>query len=648
VALMLLWSVHDGGYDDETWYWGALATLALLAGCVATPAVGLRPSRARLTVIALFAGYVAWCYLSMAWAQSPGDALQGANQALLYLLIFSLMILLPWTPEAALAALVAFVAGVGAIAVVLLFDLASGYHLAELVIEGRLAAPTGYFNATAALFTIEALAATALATRRSLPGPLRGLMLAFACAGLQLALIVQSRGWLFTLPLVGLVAIIVVGDRLRVVAAAVLPVAGTLVVIHRLLHVYQTSAGTALGPAATQAGRPALALCAAVFFFGTLAAWADTLWPAPALAPARRRIVGATLSALLAIGLVATGVELTHGHPVRFISRQWNGFSHEQTSFSSSSHFADVGSGRYDFWRVALDAFLAHPVGGLGEDNFADYYVVHRRTDEEPSWTHSLEMRLLAQTGLVGFALFTAFLVAAVALADRARRRAGPLQRTVAGIALLPLVVWLIHGSLDWFWEIPALSGPALGFLAVAGSLATDPAPATGRAAVRGRRRAFRATARAARIAGGAALVAGAIVLGLPYLSAREVSLGSDAGVAHPAAALSDLATAAALDPFNSSPGRVAGTIALTVGENRIAEQRFAQSIAREPGGWFAWLGAGLAASALSHRATARADFDAARAINARQPAIAVALQRVDSADPLTSAQAFKLLILAQ
>ena len=64
-----------------------------------------------------------------------------------------------------------------------------------------------------------------------------------------------------------------------------------------------------------------------------------------------------------------------------------------------------------------LDAFLAHPIGGLGQDNFADYYVSRRRTDEEPAWTHSLELRLLAHTGLVGFLLFAAFLVAAIAAA---------------------------------------------------------------------------------------------------------------------------------------------------------------------------------------------------------------------------------------
>ena len=67
-----------------------------------------------------------------------------------------------------------------------------------------------------------------------------------------------------------------------------------------------------------------------------------------------------------------------------------------------NTHYATVGSGRYDFWRVSLKAFLGSPIGGLGQDNFADYYILHRRTLEDPAWPHSIEMRLLAMTGIVG------------------------------------------------------------------------------------------------------------------------------------------------------------------------------------------------------------------------------------------------------
>jgi Flp pilus assembly protein TadD len=109
---------------------------------------------------------------------------------------------------------------------------------------------------------------------------------------------------------------------------------------------------------------------------------------------------------------------------------------------------------------------------------------------------------------------------------------------------------------------------------------------------------------------------------------------------------LRDFTRAADLNPLSSIPGRLAGAIALTSGQNTVAAQRFRQSIDREPGGWFAWLGAGLAASADGDRAAARHDYQVAVSINSRQPAIRQALARVDSQHPLTSDQAFKLLVV--
>ncbi|MGH2874086.1 MAG: hypothetical protein ACRDL5_16690, partial [Solirubrobacteraceae bacterium] len=108
VGLMLVWEVHDGGYDVETWYWGALAMVGVVAAIVLAGRRARAIGRGATITLALFAAYVAWCYCSIAWAQSPGDALQGANQALLYLLVYAAMLLLPWTSRAGLAALVVY------------------------------------------------------------------------------------------------------------------------------------------------------------------------------------------------------------------------------------------------------------------------------------------------------------------------------------------------------------------------------------------------------------------------------------------------------------------------------------------------------------------------------------------------------------
>ena len=639
VGLMLVWAVRDGGYDADTWYWGALVTLALLTAVVIGRGYrAIRISRAGRLALVAFALYVAWSYLSISWAGSPGDALEGSNRALLYLLVFATMLVLPWTTRGALAALLAFVVGVGIVAIVLLFRLASADHVAELVIDRRLASPTGYFNSTAALFTIEALTAIALASRRELPGLLRGVLIAFASAALQLDVIVQSRGWLFTLPLIAIAAVVLLPDRLRVTAAAVIPVLAAAAPIHRLLHVYQPP-GAALNAAASSAGHAALLLCGLAFVAATLIAWAESLRPASEPDPARRRTLGIVVIGLAVVAVGVGGVAATHGHPVSFVKRQWNGFSHPTTT-STGSHFTDVGSGRYDFWRVALDAFVSHPIGGLGQDNFDDYYVPHRRTSEEPAWTHSLELRLLTHTGIVGLGLFAAFLVGAIAAALHARRRPG-LAGFAAAVALLPLVVWLIHGSIDWFWEVPALSGPALGFLGMAGALGTNSAPAAERELP------SRLPRGALYALGGLALLAAVVVLGFPYLSVREQSVAGNLRQSNPSQALSELSTAADLNPLSAAPGRLAGTIALGAQRYTTAQQRFEQAISRDRGGWYAWLGAGLAASANGDEAVARHDLEAAHSLNRSEPVIARALAQLGTAHPLSPADALHLLALS-
>ncbi|MGI8714999.1 MAG: O-antigen ligase family protein [Solirubrobacteraceae bacterium] len=645
---MILWAEHDGGYDADTWYWGALLLLALTAGLIVVRGVrGAGLTRSGRIALGAFALYVAWSYLSITWAAAPGTALEGSNRALLYLIIFALMAGLPWSPRAALIALVVFAVGIGVLALTILLRLAGADHVGVMIVSGRLEATTGYFNASAALFTICGLTATGLATRRELPGLLRGLLIGLASAGLQLAVTAQSRGWLFTLPIVVIIAVIVVPDRLRFVGAAILPVAAALIPARQLIRASQFTDPSRLSHAAQSAAKLSLVLCTVMLVLATVVAWTERLIKPPSPSVATRRLLGAAATVVILAACVLGVFKATHGDPVGFATAQWNGFSHESAASDSGSHFSTVGSGRYDFWRSSLEAFTSHPIGGLGQDNFGDYYLLHRHTSEEPSWTHSLEMRLLAHTGIVGFALFFAFLIAALTLARRARRSADPVARAATGIALLPLIVWFVHGSLDWFWEIPALTGPALGFLGMACSLAARPAIAPEGSATAGRTRSPALVRVLPAAAGMLALVAATGALGASYLSVREVSMGADASATNTSVALTHLARAADLNPLSSVPGRLAGAYALRAGLYAVAAQRFAQSTTREPGGWFAWLGAGLAASAQGHARAAHSDFQTADRIDARQPAVSAALSRVYGRHPLTSAEAFTLLSTA-
>jgi len=124
------------------------------------------------------------------------------------------------------------------------------------------------------------------------------------------------------------------------------------------------------------------------------------------------------------------------------------------------------------------------------------------------------------------------------------------------------------------------------------------------------------------------------------------VTLGTATAPADPQAALSDFRRAADLNPLWSMPGRLAGVVALELREPAAARRWFQQSIDREPGGWFAWLGAGLAASAEGRVASARSYLRRAYTIDSAQPVIQQALARVDSARPLTISDALRLLVV--
>jgi hypothetical protein len=645
VFLMIFWAVDNGGFDPSTWYWGALAVLATLAGVLAlTRGAAAALPRALKIAIGCFALYVAWSYLSMTWASYAGLALQGSNRALMYLMLFSLMAVLPWRRATAMLVLVGYACAIGIVAFVLLFRFALGSDVASLFFNGRLISPTGYINSTAALFTIGALVAVALGARRGLPGPLRGFLLASASADLMLATTVQSRGWLFTLPIVGLFVALVAGERLRTAVIAVLPAAGTLVAIKPMLKVYLLD-DPALTRAAVHAGKIGLLSCAAVFAVGTLTAWVETARGRPRLAQTPRRILG-TLAVVIALAGIGGGlVAVSSGHPGSFITKQWHGFTSEPTQSDTQSHFAEVGSGRYDIWKSSLSAFRAHPLGGLGQDNFGDWYLTHRHTSEEPLWTHSLELRLLAHTGIIGFLLFAAFLAAALAAALRARRSGDHTHRMLVGAALLPLVVWLVHGSIDWFWEVPALTGPALGFLAVAGRLALAgdgvpvPAPAPAHA---GRSRRTRVPRPVVAAGGAVALLAVTVVLGVPYLAVRELNIATDASHTDAAAALADFRTAHSLNPLMSDPGMLGGTVALINGRPYEAQTLFRQGLSREPGDWYGWLGRGLASSVVGEEGAARHSFATAHRLDARQNVTAVALRQVGTDHPLAVTQALQ------
>ena len=228
-----------------------------------------------------------------------------------------------------------------------------------------------------------------------------------------------------------------------------------------------------------------------------------------------------------AIGAFVSSVE----HPLGWTQDRWREFKHLDSEASAASHFGQLGSNRYDFWRVAFAEFGRHPVAGVGGHGWPIAYRRHGESEERPQRAHSLELDALSETGIVGLLLLVA---AGLAILVAVGRRAG--GSLVAAGALGAGAYFAIHTGGDWVWSIPAVGVPAFAILGIGASIDRARAPPT----------------RAAVPAGVAAILVGVLAFAPTWLSARLVNRAYDQPTA--AAAANDLRWARRLDPLAIDP----------------------------------------------------------------------------------------------
>jgi O-antigen ligase len=131
---------------------------------------------------------------------------------------------------------------------------------------------------------------------------------------------------------------------------------------------------------------------------------------------------------------------------------------------AGTGRLASTDSPRYEYWRVALRSFADHPLDGVGAGGFAVEWLREREEARPAHDAHSLPIETLAELGIVGGAALALF-AAGVALAARRVQRADPM---LAAGPIAALVAYAFHASIDWDWEMPALS---LAAIALAGVL---------------------------------------------------------------------------------------------------------------------------------------------------------------------------------
>ena len=607
VGVWLGWAWFDGGFEPSLWGSLGAALVALLL--LAAPVLSRDLDARRLVAGAALLLFVVWNFLSLLWAQFPGEAWTGADKTAAYAAGFALLAFVRFRPGEIGLLLGVYAAGVIVMGAVVLARVGLADDPSRWFSDSRLVPPAGYTNASVALWMLALWPALYLAASRRTPAVLRPFFLAGCGLMLELAVLGQSRAWALVLPLTAIVFFLLARERVRAVVALALAGAATLAALRPLLDVYDRgSTGASLVGPVHDATRAVALSCIGLLVAGVAWVAVDRLPAVP-----RRVLVGAgvaaTALALAGVAVAATRID----HPGRWVSTRWHDFTCQACGASAgTSRFAGtLSDNRYREWVVAWKTFVRHPVAGAGADNYAAQYLLMRRDALiEPRYPHSTPLRLLSQLGIVGTLLFAVAVVAAIATALTRPRRLDLAAGGAVGAAVTVFVYWLLHGSLDWFWEIPALAGPAIGFLGLA-------AGTTKRVPLRAPRPAL--------AIGAVALAAVAAGLVLPWLSYRYEQSGIDVWRVEPRAAYDRLQRAADLNPLSAEPLVAEGSVALLRGDYGRARRSLRRAISRENHTWFAWLQLAVADAASGRRGPAAAELRRARALNPKDPVVALA-----------------------
>jgi hypothetical protein len=564
----------NGGYFPTAWGWAALAPL-LVAGVALAVRDRLELGRLDAAWPAALGALTAWIGLSTLWSPSAAQPLLELERALVYAAAALALVLIAGRRSAPALA----VGTLGGIAVV------AGYALATRLLPGRvgafdsgagyqLAEPIGYWNALGILVTMGlalAFGVAAAAPNAARRAAAAALLPPFACV----LLFTFSRGAWLALAGAAVLLVAVHPERLRIAALglALVPLPALAVWLCTRADAL-SRAGATLDDAVRDGRRAALALVALTALQAGVAAASARLEPRVHVGRRGRLVPAAALAvaAVVALGALVARV----GTPMAAFDRASDAFTAPLPQSGGDLErrlFSVSGNGRSDYWRVALDLAGDHPLLGGGAGGYERRWLRERPTGFGARDAHSLYLETLAELGPLGLALLLAAL--AVPLAWLVRVRRDPLAAAV-GAAYGAFVV---HAALDWDWEVPAVTVPAL---LVGGVLVLSARP-VGDGLVLGPR------ARALMLAAVAAAIAFVFVM-----HAGNTALASSASAlvrGDPAEAAREARSARRWLPWSFEPWQRLAEAQLVAHDVDGARSSYRAAIERDPANWSLWYG---------------------------------------------------------
>ena len=564
----------DGGYFPGDW---GLATVAftLVAASAVLVADLPRPGRLELAFLAGLAALSLWTLVSTAWSPGATAPVLEAERGLLYVAAAAAAILLLSFREAFSALLGGVLAGAVAVALYALatrlfpgrvggaYDPSSGYQLAE---------PLGYWNALGLLTAVAILLAGGFAAHG-------GRLVTRALAAVSLVVLLPtlyftfSRGALVALVVGVIVQIAADARRARLLAS------GLVLGVPALLGVFLASRYHALttpGDSLTTAQREGRELATSLVALALVAAAG-----AVALHLAERRLSFSARAGRLLVATVAgaavfgvVGALVAAGGPVAAVERAADAFRESPPAEGGDLQrrlLSASGNGRSEYWRVARTMVSEEPMLGTGAGSFEAHWFGERSVAFHARDAHNLYLEALAELGPVGLALLLGTLALPLLALPSARRFA------YAPAAVGAFAAYLVHAGVDWDWEVPAVTVPAVFCAAIllARSRPDEPPWLTGRR-------------RALALALLAPLAAVALVAHVGNRAAAASIAATEAG--DPARGLAEAKRAVTWAPWSEEAWQLRGEAELELGDDRAARRSLARAVDKNPESWSAWL----------------------------------------------------------
>ena len=575
----------DGGFYAPAW---GVASLGLLGvcGCSIVLSERLYLSRLALASVGGLFGLAAWTLMSGLWTSDLTKTISDAELAFVYPIALTASLLVArrtGTSSLAIGTLVAMVAVcVYALGGRLAPDVFGFPNSVDAV--GRLYSPIGYWNGLGGFAAMAALLGGGLAAAR-LPTAVRVGASASLVVTLVTLYLTFSRGALIGAA-VGLVVLAAASPaRLRLAAAltAALPWAAAAVLVVERRS--QLTARTLDKQALISEGHQVIPLLigCAVGAAATALALA-TLAPRVHVGVATRRAIGALL--IVATVLTCAVAVDRRGGPVEMVRNVRSSLESQPRApnANNANRLRDLSlNGRLDQWRVAWPMFTAHPLAGEGAGSWEAQWLLHEPYNDYNQRPHSLYLETLAELGLIGAILLAFALVPPLAAFAQAR------HHPAASAALAAFVVFLVHVSVDWDWQLPAVAVAAL--LCAACLLgATGQTPGI-LISDRARWTLVAAT--------GALVVCSVVALQGNRLVADAAS---NVGRGHYASAVADANSARPWLPWSYQPDSWEGEAELQAGNSYAAARSFRQAVGFDDRDWRLWLNLARASSGAEQR----------------------------------------------